>query len=535
MATLEDILQVEQFSGLSVLNDKADLNHIVESVDITETPDVMNYTTANALLLTTGMIFQNNQRALIDFIRELHTVPIAGLAIKLSRFLQKLDQEVIDFANELNFPLIEIPSHWKLGPLTHHISSFILDEETEKLYYALDIQQKMNRMLINEYPVSTMIHQMAKILKVPVMLINPFHLVESKGGHFENDQKATQQALKFFHNTYLEQKLQNEHDFQRDYVVLEVPAFKYFPYYLLISKAYTLSYPFSHLALEQAINTLSFAIYKNSKIRATEQHESSQFFTSLMYSKDPAPIDMRMNPEFFKRYNLKHSNYYQVIICGVDKEEGIENSVYLSERHQLTFDWLYSMMTDLDNDISVFGLNDQNKYAILLQKRHTYYLDYCRFLQKEYQKHFNSTISFGIGHEVTDFKQIPMSFVEANDIYDTYVEKEEKEFLNTYKSKNVEELLQLVPTDKLRPFVTYTLGPLAYPDNPKDQELKKTLKTFVEHQCDITQTANILFIHRNTVKYRIKKCEELLNMDITHPKNSLDIRIAIYTSEHIAM
>ncbi|MEG0267959.1 MAG: helix-turn-helix domain-containing protein [Carnobacterium sp.] len=53
----------------------------------------------------------------------------------------------------------------------------------------------------------------------------------------------------------------------------------------------------------------------------------------------------------------------------------------------------------------------------------------------------------------------------------------------------------------------------------------------MESQCDITLTAKLLFSHRNTVKYRIAKCEDLFEMPINNPNLSLNIRLALELSE----
>ncbi len=85
----------------------------------------------------------------------------------------------------------------------------------------------------------------------------------------------------------------------------------YFPYYLIVSNLETISYPFSHLAIEQAINSLSFAIYKDSRIRATEQEDINLLFSSLINTTEGSSISFDSNPEFFERYHLKDSSYYK--------------------------------------------------------------------------------------------------------------------------------------------------------------------------------------------------------------------------------
>ncbi|MFJ8511713.1 helix-turn-helix domain-containing protein [Lysinibacillus xylanilyticus] len=53
------------------------------------------------------------------------------------------------------------------------------------------------------------------------------------------------------------------------------------------------------------------------------------------------------------------------------------------------------------------------------------------------------------------------------------------------------------------------------------------------NHCDLTKTSEDLYIHRNTVKYRIKKCEEILGQPIDAPDTSLDNRLALFASEKI--
>ncbi|WP_414048936.1 PucR family transcriptional regulator [Macrococcus animalis] len=533
MTTLKELMNKELFSGLKLINSKGDLNRKLEFVDISETPDIKEYIAENTFLLTTGMVYQDDQSGLIQLIEDLHSVNTSGLGIKLSRFLHQIDPNVIEYANKLRFPLIEIPYYWKLGSITHEIVTYISEDENEKLNFAIDLQQKMNKMIVSEYTIDKIIEQLSKHIKAPIILINPFLKIESESLYFKSKPKESTYYL----NKFIERidKNKDSHVDENEFAIFEVPAFTYFPYYIMILEIQKLSYPFSYLAIEQAVNVLSFAIYKENRLIVQQQEDTNQFFESLMNTKDSSPIDMKQNPDFFEQYNLRHSNYYQIIICGVDREEGIENSIYLSERYQMTFAWLKKMLVSIDDSISIYGLRNNYKFVILMQKKHENYIEYCKFLQKEYSKVFNSSLSFGIGNQVTDFKQITLSFIEANEVYDTHNKSYVREFIEIYRSKNVEELLQLIPVDKLRPFVIYTLGPLAYPQNTKDKELKKTLKVYMENQCDITKTASLMFVHRNTVKYRIDKCEEILNIDIKEPKNSLDVRLAIFTSEHLTL
>lgn len=533
MPTLREILEVPRFSNLKLINENGDIDRKVEGLDITEAQDIKHFTSPYMLILTTAMNYQEDQDGLIQLISDLNEIQTAALGIKVSRFLKSIDQKVIDYANSIEFPLIEIPEAWNLGDITHHISSYISDDESEKMNYSLNIQQELNHMLIKGYDANLMVERFSKLLKVPIMLINPFDDVEAVSHHYTHNRQLLNENLKYFklYKSTQDIKQNTKSSFNEKHVIFEVPAFNYFPYYLMVSNVDTLSYPFSLLTIEQAVTTISFAIYKNSRIKATEQQDVNRFFESLMTENT---LSIKQHPDLFKRYNIHLSDFYQILICAIDSEDGVENSVYLNERYQMTSEWLSNMLHDIDNTISVFTLPSNYRFAVLLQTKHQYYLDYCKFIQNEYTKYFCGNISIGVGNAVSEFSQLPSSFFEANEAYEDEAEKGEKAFLKVYKSKSVQELLQLIPESKLKPFITYTLGPLAYPKKTKDKELKYTLKVYMDNQCDITKTADEIFIHRNTVKYRIKKCEEIIGYPVEDPVRSLDIRIALYASERIS-
>src|SRR5699024_8863687 len=162
----------------------------------------------------------------------------------------------------------------------------------------------------------------------------PFYKVEEVSNHFTNNQQLYKENLRYFNDIYLPEKKVANCNFIVKYAIFEVPDFSYFSYYLVVSNLDSISYPFSHLAIEQTINSLSSAIYKNSRIRATEQEDVNLLFGSIINSSDGSPINLESHPDFFERYHLKDSSYYQVIICGIDSTSDIENSEYVNERSE---------------------------------------------------------------------------------------------------------------------------------------------------------------------------------------------------------
>jgi len=44
--------------------------------------------------------------------------------------------------------------------------------------------------------------------------------------------------------------------------------------------------------------------------------------------------------------------------------------------------------------------------------------------------------------------------------------------------------------------------------------LMLTLRVYLDHSKSLAKTAEVLCIHRNTVRYRVKKCMEILGSDL---------------------
>jgi purine catabolism regulator len=100
-------------------------------------------------------------------------------------------------------------------------------------------------------------------------------------------------------------------------------------------------------------------------------------------------------------------------------------------------------------------------------------------------------------------------------------------FINFYETKQLKELIQLIPETDLRKFYESTLCSLAYPKNKDEEDLVNTLYVYLDNNCEIAATSRKLYVHYNTVKYRITKCEDILNCSVHDSQNSLYLRIAL--------
>src|SRR5438552_1848073 len=80
----------------------------IESVSVIEMP-VEDFVQENDLVLTTAIGCGNNLSLFQAFVSDVYTSGAAALAIAIGRHVDHIPEQIIQFANELHFPIIELP------------------------------------------------------------------------------------------------------------------------------------------------------------------------------------------------------------------------------------------------------------------------------------------------------------------------------------------------------------------------------------------------------------------------------------------
>jgi purine catabolism regulator len=84
----------------------------------------------------------------------------------------------------------------------------------------------------------------------------------------------------------------------------------------------------------------------------------------------------------------------------------------------------------------------------------------------------------------------------------------------------------LLETAELRSFYRETLGELA-DERYANEEFITTLETFFEEHGNLSQTANKLHVHRNTLLYRMERIGQIGGFDLENPETRLAVHLAL--------
>ena len=66
-----------------------------------------------------------------------------------------------------------------------------------------------------------------------------------------------------------------------------------------------------------------------------------------------------------------------------------------------------------------------------------------------------------------------------------------------------------------------------------DDETMVTIQKFFENSLNISETARQLYIHRNTLVYRLERLEKMLGLDIRKFEDAMTFKIAMMVIAHM--
>ena len=540
MKILAEVLALPRFSDLQLLSSHSNLTQPLESVEITETPDVADFIPKNVMILTTAMIYKDDQEKLKPFIDSLKQAECTALGIKVGRFLDEISPEIVAYASAVDLPLIKIPSTQQLGGLLHEIVGYLRDSKTEQMSVAFDIQKRFSTLLMQDVDATRFIAEFAKILNAPIILLSPWQQVIAHSNYFYGNQKSAEFFIEQLSKDHFQQlaqekkifRLQDERQENIQVAGFPIRVNDYFPYYLLVLSPEQIPYPISEFAIDQAILVLTFMLFKNQKIAESFEHLKTDFLDRLLDTHQEALSKHQNWLELWKNYRLINSDYYQLaIVYGVTKPENETHIRYQQAEGQLIFQWLKEQLPEILPDVALFKLKNQNKSILIFQSKKNDHLMILQNLAERLQQALPITIRFALGNAYENLKDLPNSYIEASSTLEASLHAQKPATVQLFHPKGLAGLFEKIGTEDVEYFCQQQLKELAYPTEPTLQELRKTLKVFLDFNCEITKTANALYLHRNTIKYRMNQCEKLLGTSIQEPETSLLLRVALELSE----
>lgn len=140
-------------------------------------------------------------------------------------------------------------------------------------------------------------------------------------------------------------------------------------------------------------------------------------------------------------------------------------------------------------------------------------------------------IRVSYGSIVSDLKEISKSYKEARmslDVSEIFFEGRD---INPYNKLGIGRLVYQLPIPLCRLFIKEIFGDIAIDE--MDKETITTINKFFENSLNVSETSRQLYIHRNTLVYRLDKIQKTTGLDLRVFEDAITFKIALMVSKYM--
>lgn len=137
----------------------------------------------------------------------------------------------------------------------------------------------------------------------------------------------------------------------------------------------------------------------------------------------------------------------------------------------------------------------------------------------------------GIGTTVVGIKELARSFKEAQVALEVGKVFDTEKTIVSYDNLGIARLIYQLPTTLCEMFLreVFKRGSI----ENLDQETLFTIQRFFENNLNVSETSRKLFVHRNTLVYRLEKIKKLTGLDLREFDDAIVFKVALMVKKYL--
>lgn len=146
-------------------------------------------------------------------------------------------------------------------------------------------------------------------------------------------------------------------------------------------------------------------------------------------------------------------------------------------------------------------------------------------------KELDLQVVVGIGTVVGSIRELARSYKEAQLAIEVGKVFETEQTVVNYENLGIGRLIYQLPTTLCQMFLQEVFK--KNPIDALDQETLFTINKFFENNLNVSETARKLFVHRNTLVYRLEKIKKLTGLDLREFDDAITFKVALMVKKYL--
>ncbi len=510
---LRHVLSRPVLAGARVLAGESGLDRMVERLNVMEVPDILPWVKPHEFLLTTAYPLRDTPEQLPQLIEDLDAAGLAGIGIKLGRYLDEIDDTVLAIADARGFPLIQLPDNVGFDEILHDVLTDILHDQAAKLARSEAIHRAFLSLVLDGGGLPEIVRDLAALIDAPCAIVDNGGEVLAATG--TNGAQPPQQLT-----------LDGERFVAADGEPMTCTAVRITAgpreHGFVVALGRDNLETDEQLAVENAATVAALTLTKARELQAVEEKYRSDLVHDLLRGVDDIEDVVRRARSF--GWDLER----RLITLVVRRDDGAPTLSDLVQRPPLDrrvtptvkardpHAAIVYFSAEAVILTAAFGGTDGRANARAFARR---LIDDARADRL--------SVSIGMSRPVDNLRGIARAYDQATRALTIGRTIEGDGAVAHFDDLGAYRVLSLVEDHReLDAFAAEVLGPLG-DDTPNAADLRATLTVLLETGGNVAEAARRLHFHYNTLRYRIDKLSSLLGPFMDDARVRLNVQLAL--------
>lgn len=540
MMKIQDVLKDKRFSEFSLLAGLSGVGNAISTVTVIDTPDGAKWLSGGEFVITTAYMLKDDEEALLRFIRTLKARKASALGIKQGRYIENIPDSALALSDDLGLPLLLIPQKFPYADIINPILSELVNQQTNRLIQANLIHTKFTELAVSDASIPDILSAFMSIVGVSTAFFD----FETAQIWYSDSESSLAQHLKT-------ERILSHRDIDRARYDLHLIANQNRRFGVLVFEKGVLERemeedggtalirerdPGFKIALENAATNI---ILREQTIISNRQ--VAERYKGLLI-QDILIHNIKSETEIHNRAEIFGWDFHD---GGIVLEVDINNIKQRFKRNfsNNTSKMLEEMSTEIFDisireilrfypnahyvklsDIIIFVLSIRPKERKQMEKQ---IAEAFSRIQKSIEN-IPFTISFGIGRYYENIEQIYLSYQEAREVIRlSYMFSWFNRILYYEKMDLFRIFLPILDNQEALEACRNCLQPLLDYDRKNGKNMLETLQVVSECDWNLKLAAERMFLHPNSVKYRMEQIGKLIHRNCREHSDRILIEIAI--------
>lgn len=493
-----EVLGVSTLAGARLIAGERGLGRIVQRLNVMEVPDILAWVKPHELLLTTGYPLRNTPQSLDRLVIDLDERGLAALAIKLGRYLDRLPPEMVEQADRLGFPLIQLPDDVGFDDILNQVLTDILNRQAAVMARAEEAHRALVQVVLAGGGLREVAAEVAGLLDVAVAVLDGAGQTLASAGPAEYV-AALRDAPEGRHTSV--PVVAGGHHHGR-----------------IVACGPVGSIGDSDIGiLERAATVAALVVTRQEAVTAVESKYRADFLRDVLTGRAGSSERVASRAKTFG-WDLERP--VTVLVAELDPE-GDERVA----QDRLVTCWTAAMRRH-DARGAVAGFSHE---VVTIVDAAVDAGRLARDAAVAFAECLPATFSTGASRVAVGAEALPEAYGQALKAARVGRQLHGHGAVAHFDQLGVYRLLSLVnDTAELHSFVSETLGSLASDADAENADLRRTLQVLLETNLNVAETARRLHFHYNTLRYRIGKLERMLGNFTEDAHLRLNLTLALH-------